>query len=243
MIKKFWKNEKGFTASDGLIAVLIIALFSGLILTISYNIYLSSTSIKRISQANQYIINMFEYIDRKYYDDITITKIKADYPYLEENNNYNNETENNMERIGVLQGTEQEYGRYNVILIIDRFIPEAENSLDLVKQITIKVNYKLGNKDQQIEIKKIKKRESLKVPNIPDLSIIEINENEKAYPIKKVNENYVVCNENEIGWYNYEGNNSAKVGISANLNLKEGDIFTVESNTIYEWIPRYASNR
>lgn len=44
-----FRNNKGVAASDALIAVLIIALFSGLIAAISYNIYLANSSVKRTS--------------------------------------------------------------------------------------------------------------------------------------------------------------------------------------------------
>ena len=66
-MKNRMKEEKGFAASDALIAVLIIALFAGLIAVISYNIYLSNSSIKRMSKATEYIVDMFEYIDKVYY--------------------------------------------------------------------------------------------------------------------------------------------------------------------------------
>ena len=58
--------------------VLIIVLFSGLIATISYNIYISNSSIKRMSKATNYIIDTFEYIDKINYDDVTNIKIKTE---------------------------------------------------------------------------------------------------------------------------------------------------------------------
>ena len=70
-MKNILKEQKGIAASDALIAVLILILFSGLIATISYNIYLSNTSIKRMSKATSYIVDMFEYIDKSDYDYVT----------------------------------------------------------------------------------------------------------------------------------------------------------------------------
>ena len=46
------KNSNGFAASDALMAIIIITAFTGIIATLAYNIYLSNTSIKRMSKAN-----------------------------------------------------------------------------------------------------------------------------------------------------------------------------------------------
>ena len=45
-----FKKNNGLATTDGLIAVLIITLFTGLIAAISYNIYLSNASMKRMSK-------------------------------------------------------------------------------------------------------------------------------------------------------------------------------------------------
>lgn len=52
-MKKNIKKQNGIAAADGIVAVLIISLFIGLIATISYNTYLASTSIKRNSEATR----------------------------------------------------------------------------------------------------------------------------------------------------------------------------------------------
>ena len=86
MRKKILKEQKGFAGSDALISVLIITLFAGLIATISYNIYLSNTSVKRMSKATGYIVDMFEYIDKTYYDEVTKDNLKKYF-----NDKYNEE--------------------------------------------------------------------------------------------------------------------------------------------------------
>jgi len=45
-----FKRNNGIATIDGLIAVLIIALFTGIIASISYNIYLANASMKRMSK-------------------------------------------------------------------------------------------------------------------------------------------------------------------------------------------------
>ena len=50
-MKKFLKNNKGLTGADALLAVALIVLFSGIIATISYNIYIATSSLKRSSNS------------------------------------------------------------------------------------------------------------------------------------------------------------------------------------------------
>ena len=70
MTIKNLKKENGFAGSDALIAVLIITLFTGIIASLLYNIYLSNASLKRMSKANGYIVDVFEYVDKIYYDEV-----------------------------------------------------------------------------------------------------------------------------------------------------------------------------
>lgn len=236
------KNNNGFAASDALIAILIIALFTGIIASLLYNIYLSNASLKRMSKANGYIVDVFEYIDKIYYDDVTIEKLKEQYTYLKDFTGDDNsiQQDENTNRLGILEGIDED--KYTVMIVLDQYKPD-ENSLDLVKQITMSVTYKLGGKDQKVEIKRIKSREKLTSPNKPDLSLSPLEEGKNVYPIKELNGDYVVCNENDSNWYSYENNKSAQIIITTE-ELKIGDIIdkTDENLIIYQWIPRYATN-
>lgn len=71
MIKQFIKNKKGFAATDALIAILIASLFTGLIATLSYNVYTASVATKRNVEANSYIIDFFEHVDLLSFEDVT----------------------------------------------------------------------------------------------------------------------------------------------------------------------------
>ena len=234
------KNNNGFAASDALIAVLIIALFTGIIASLLYNIYLSNASLKRMSKANGYIVDVFEYIDKIYYDDVTIEKLKEQYTYLKDFTGDDNsiQQDENTNRLGILEGIDED--KYTVMIVLDQYKPD-ENSLDLVKQITMSVTYKLGGKDQTVEMKRIKSREKLISPNKPDLSLVPLEAGENAYPIKEINGNYVVCNQNDSNWYNYQNNKEAKVIVTTS-ELKVGDALSETDTKIYKWIPRYATN-
>ena len=240
-MKKILKENKGLAASDGLIAVLIIALFTGIIATLLYNIYISNTSLKRMSTANLYLIDVLEYVDRVYYDDVTANNL-TDY--------FNNKfkTDNQVRAV-----TAENEGNtpYKVIINVQKYNETEGNTdkLDLVKQITVKVNYKVGNREQKIEVSRIKSRENLLTPNKPDLNLVSKNGNEKVYPVKQVDGSYKVCREDDSNWYNYDTDSSensitAKV-IVTEIELSTGDLIgELDENTytIYEWIPRYAED-
>lgn len=239
MKKERLKDQKGFAGSDALIAVLIIALFAGLIATISYNIYLSNSSIKRMSIATSYIVDVFEYIDKSYYDEVTIEGLKGQYSYLTEYTGDANliEQDDNTVRLGILEG-KTDNDRYTIRIILDQYKPD-DNSLDLVKKITMTVKYKLGNKDQEIPMWHIKSRENLDTPNDPEISLIELQEGQKVYPIKKVNNVWKVCDESDNSWYDYTSGKWALV-IKTNQELSIGQEISPDNENIYAWIPRYA---
>ena len=154
------KNNKGIAGTDALIALLIITLFSGLIATFSYNIYLSNASIKRMSKDKEYIVDVFEYIDRIDYEELDLenntNSIIEKYNYLEISEDPDTPDEANLERMWKLEG-EPENG-FNIIIILDKYKPN-DNAEDLVRKITMSVNYKLGNRDQTIEMTRIKQIE------------------------------------------------------------------------------------
>ena len=152
------REQKGFAASDALIAVLLIRLFSGLIATISYNIYLSNSSIKRMSKATNYIIDVFEYIDTIEYDKVTKLDLSSYF-----NNKYyiGNKPEVKMLVDGEnIQDVNTPFiAEINIVKYKDTEETLDTEGLDLVQEITMTVKYKLGNKDQVITMKRNKTKE------------------------------------------------------------------------------------
>lgn len=246
-MKKFLKGNSGIGASDAIIAILIISLFTGLIATILYNIYISNTSLKRMGTANSYIIDILEYSEKLYYEDLTTSnKMQAEFS-LTESENPDEPEEENLKRLWKLEGTIN--NGYNVEITLDKYTPE-ENSYDLVRKITVTINYKVGNRNQEISVYRIKSRENIEIPNKPVLGIVkeQLNiddENSIIYPVKYENENYIICTEDDINWYKYNINNpqisnTAKIIIS-DEELIVGDIVP-EEYIVFEWIPRYVQD-
>lgn len=145
------REQKGFAASDALIAVLIIVLFSGLIATISYNIYISNSSIKRMSKATSYIVDIFEYIDKINYEDVTkdnlISYFNNKYYYEEDGVTPKSDAE-----VKLKEADENVETPFKAEISIVKYNETEGNTdkLDLVQEITMTVKYKLGNKDQEI---------------------------------------------------------------------------------------------
>lgn len=250
MLKKLKNKENGFAASDGLIAILIIALFTGLIATLTYNIYLSNVSVKRVETATGYITKVFEQIDKMYYDDVSISKLEE---YLNNNSQiFEIETEKPVNQINIFLNTEETpkttlgdttNPRYTIdITIKDYNRTEGNlNKLDLIKEVIMKVKYKLGNKDQEIEMKRIKTRENLVTPNAPDISLLNVEGN--IYPIKFINNKWKVCDERDATWYDYTAGYWATVIVTSNFYNIDDDIDINSSDIeIYKWIPRFAYN-
>lgn len=186
MTIKNLKKSNGFAASDALISILIITLFTGIIASLLYNIYLSNASLKRMSKANGYIVDVFEYIDKAYYDEVSENDLIL---------YFNNKYYSNEDAEVVAEKDEdtlvEKYGDMPFKVIIDlKSYSEIEGNpdteeLDLVKEITMTVKYKLGNKDQELTIKRIKSREKLSKINRPDLNLLILEKDKMYMPLKK----------------------------------------------------------
>ena len=222
-MKRFLKSNKGITGADAVLGVALAILFSGIIATLSYNIYVTSSSLKRSSKALEYITSTFEYVATQYYDNVTEDNIK-------------NYISTKLDRkISINEGTP-----YKAQVSVTNYNQMEGNTdkLDLVKEITMSVTYKLGDKDQTIEIKTAKSREKLEVPNKPDLDKIAITEGQYIYPIKYANNRWQVVSD-DTNWYNYENGVWASVLI-AKTQKQIGDSVAEEDGTIKLWIPRFA---
>lgn len=222
-MKRFLKSNKGITGADAVLGVALAILFSGIIATLSYNIYVTSSSLKRSSKALEYITSTFEYVATQYYDNVTEDNIK----------NYISTKLDG--KISINEGTP-----YKAQVSVTNYNQMEGNTdkLDLVKKITMSVTYKLGDKDQTIEIKTAKSREKLEVPNKPDLDKIAITEGQYIYPIKYVNGNWEVTSKDDTNWYDYDRGLWGTAVVTATPK-SIGDVITYADGTIYLWIPRF----
>lgn len=217
------KNQKGIAATDSIIAVLIIILFTGIIMTLSYNIYLTSTLITRNSQASEYAIKIFEETEKVYYDDLTQEYV-----------------DNYINTLSISTG-------YIVNVTIETYdnLETEEQEEDVVKVITLEITYKLANKDKVLQMTKIKKRENLITPNMPKIEYLEVLETEQKLPIIYIDENKCkITTQTNTTWYNYDNGNWATILVlDDSEEMAQDDIVNFEDiseEQIYFWIPRYA---
>lgn len=219
MGKNNFKNQNGFVAADSIIAILLITLFTGIIMTLSYNIYLTSAFIKRNSQATEYIVKIFEEIDKEYYDDLTVENLDSF-----------------IESLDIPDGYEITPNIYNGI-------PSETFEEDLIKTVKIKIEYELGKTIKYVEMSKLKTRENLITPNKPELS--SAGDGKTIIPIEYVDELQVkVTNSEDTTWYNYANGIWAAGILVNNENVTEyeaDDIINIaDIDAIYLWIPRYS---
>lgn len=121
------RQNKGVTLADAIIAITIFMIFTGLIITISYNIYLQSNFVKRNSSATNYIVDLFEYAQVLEFKDVTTEKLEE---YI-----------NQKEGISTLDNSSKGYKMK---------ISVKENKEGYIKQIDATVSYKIGKKEKSV---------------------------------------------------------------------------------------------
>ena len=131
------KQNKGIGLSDAIIAVVILMIFTGVIASVSYNIYIQSHFIKRNEQATNYIVEVFEHAQGLIYEDLDTTELVQ---YI--NDKYDIVKAINGE---YTEGTEISDG-YTIFVNVQDKYP------DYIKQIDITVAYKLGGKNKTVNM-------------------------------------------------------------------------------------------
>ena len=139
------KNDKGIVVADALIAILIMTIFLGLMITLTYNIYLTANFTKRNSTAVNYGINIMEHIERTDYNNVTEDKL---IDYIETlGNNVSAGTDGNTLTTP-----------YKVVLDVQNYNETLgnEGKQDVIKKITVTIKYNLGDSEKEVKFEKIK---------------------------------------------------------------------------------------
>lgn len=131
------RQNKGIGLADAIIAVIILMIFTGIIVSISYNIYNGSNFIKRNEQATNYIVELFEYAQGLVYENLD-SQVMVNYI----NNKYENAKAVEGEYI---EGAEKQ-AAYTI------FINVTEEYPNYIKKIDITVMYKLGKKSKTVNM-------------------------------------------------------------------------------------------
>lgn len=133
------KGNRGFTTADIVVAIVVMMIFVGMIATLFYNFYLSTTAKNRNAMATNYIVDVIEEIKAMNYDEV-----QKD---TQDSNSINN-------LIQQLEATKQIPKGYIITGEVQKYNETEGNrdKKDLVKILTIRVEYSLGKKTEKIEI-------------------------------------------------------------------------------------------
>lgn len=137
------RQNKGIGLADAIIAVVILMVFTGIIVSISYNIYIGSNFIKRNEQATNYIVELFEYAQGLVYENLD-SQVMIDYI----NNKYEN--------VKAIQGKYIEGAEKQAAYTI--FINVTDEYPNYIKKIDITVMYKLGKKSKTVNMQTLIKK-------------------------------------------------------------------------------------
>lgn len=143
-----FKNERGITTVDALIAIILLTLFVGLIATLAYNVLAISTNAKRNAMANNYIVDFYEYVDKLKFEDVTEETLLK---YINENED-TLITATNSNEINNLTSP------YKLKINVENYMPSGQTVDNLVKIVSVSLNYKTGKKDNTIDIQRIKSK-------------------------------------------------------------------------------------
>lgn len=216
-------SEKGFTGVDLTIAILILVLFVSIITTIFYNIYISSTSIKRSTIANGYAMDILEAIEKENYE-----AIYTNSPAIQ----------NIIQKEKIARG-------YTVTVAVEKYNETTGNTdkEDLVKTVTVTVEYKVGIKPEKVTMSKLKTAE---VPYRDSLGIMP-KLVEGMQPVK-----YVITNQqtgegywqattsSDPEWFDYEKKQWANVMLQDGLEIDTTSGKVTKMGSMLVYIPRYA---
>lgn len=144
-IKNQCKQNNGFTTADLAVAVVILMIFVSLIATAFYNYYMSVTQKNRSAMATNCAIDVIEQTKKMNYEEVTQESINR----LIEN---------------LKNGIEIESGNtifipqpYEVTAQVEKYNETQNNTTkqDLIKRLTVTVQYVAGNKMETIEMSKL----------------------------------------------------------------------------------------
>lgn len=132
------KQNKGVSSADAIIAIVILMAFTGIIVTISSNIYTQSQFIKRNEQATNFCVEIFEYAYGILYEDVSAEKLAT---YIE----------NIYDKVHTVDGkySENNVNTSGYTIFINVNDGEYPN---YIKQVDITVAYKLKGKIKTVDM-------------------------------------------------------------------------------------------
>lgn len=154
------KTQRGITGIDITISIIIIMLFISIIATLSINISTSVASKERMNLATECISKIMEELDRLEYDNIEII---SNFETIKTNVGYSSNTLKQAVK-EILLEEDAGYDVLDVSIKTENWYAEGKTT-DLLKKLTVKVTYKLNQKDQTIEVSRLKPKFTIDLEN------------------------------------------------------------------------------
>ena len=133
------KEEKGFTGIDITISLIVITIFIAMIANLIANINLTAQDTNRKTIATSYAVQEIEKIKAQGYLDSYDSKGIAKEEVLKEEDIYNG----------------SEFTGYNKKIVIRDYVlvvNDTTKKSNIVKEITVNISYKVGNKEKNVKI-------------------------------------------------------------------------------------------
>lgn len=133
------KEEKGFTGIDIAISLIVITIFISMIANLIANINLTTQDTNRKTVATSYAVQEIEKIKAQGYLDSYDSKGIAKEEVLKEEDIYNG----------------SEFTGYNKKIVIRDYVlvvNDTTKKSNIVKEITVNISYKVGNKEKNVKI-------------------------------------------------------------------------------------------
>ncbi len=134
-IKKY-KTNKGVTMMDIVVAIIVLTLFVGVITSLYYQIAYYNASIRMNAMAVHYAVKIAESIDKMTYEEVT------------EELNEDARTTYDLPDL------------YQANIEIKKYSEEDPTKEDIIKKVTITINYQLLDENKTYVLRKLKIKES-----------------------------------------------------------------------------------
>lgn len=135
MKKINWKQNKGISTVDIVVAMIILTLFVGVIGSLYYQIAYHNAAIRMNAMAVNYAVKIAENIDKITYEEVEETlneTLKIDFEIKE---------------------------AFNPTIKVENYNEEDLSKEDIIKKVTIKIDYNVMDESRSYEIIKLKIKE------------------------------------------------------------------------------------
>ena len=155
---KSLKKDKGIIISDAVIAVLLMLLFVGVIMSLMLNVFRESAKIKISSQQMDYITEIFEHVEKIKYEEVTVDNL---IKFI---------NDKNVDYVKAAASIDEidETVSYKIAINVESYIPTDETlpKYDLIKTVTLTIENNLADEAYTTTSSKIKKANMEEVAKI-----------------------------------------------------------------------------